>query len=65
MTQVESLEQEIRKLSLQELAELRVWFLEYDSELWDRQIERDARAGRLDHLGKKALDFYNARKAHA
>lgn len=50
---------------LLELAELRAWFLEYDSELWDRQIEEDVRAGRLDHLGKKALDFYDARKAHA
>lgn len=65
MSRVESLEQEIRKLSPQELAELRAWFLEYDAELWDRQIAEDARAGRLDHLGKEALDFYDARKAHA
>jgi hypothetical protein len=65
MSRVESLQQEIRKLSPQELAELRAWFLEYDAELWDRQIEEDARAGRLDHLGKEAFHFYDARKAHA
>lgn len=54
MSKVESLEQEIRKLSPQELAELRTWFLEYDAEVWDRQIEEDARAGRLDRLGGAA-----------
>ncbi len=62
LTRVESLEQEIRKLSPQELAELRDWFLEYDAELWDRQIEEDARAGRLDRLAKKALESYHAGK---
>ena len=62
MSKVESLEQEIRNLSPQELAELRDWFLEYDAELWDRQIEEDARAGRLDRLAKKALESYHAGK---
>ena len=62
MSKVESLEQEIRKLSSQELAELRDWFLEYDAELWDRQIEEDAREGRLDRLAKKALESYHAGK---
>lgn len=60
MSKVENLEQEILKLSPQELAELRTWFLEYDAELWDRQIEEDVRAGRLDRLAKKALESYEA-----
>lgn len=60
MSKVESLEQEIRKLSPQELAQLRTWFLEYDAELWDRQLEEDVRAGRLDGLAKKALKSYQA-----
>ncbi len=62
MSKVESLEQEIRNLSPRELAELRDWFLEYDAELWDRQIEEDARAGRLDRLAKKALESYRTGK---
>ena len=62
MSKVESLEQEIRKLSPQELAQLRTWFLEYDAELWDRQIEDDARSGRLDGLAKRALRSYQAGK---
>jgi hypothetical protein len=62
MSKVESLEQEIRKLSPQELAELMTWLQKYDAELWDRQIEDDARAGRLDRLAKKALESYHAGK---
>lgn len=53
MSKVESLEQEIRKLSPQELAELRGWILEYDAELWDRQIERDTAL----ELSKDDLDL--------
>jgi hypothetical protein len=30
------------------------WFEEYRADLWDRQIEEDARAGRLDHLRNRA-----------
>lgn len=33
-----------------------------DAELWDRQIEEDARAGRLDGLAKKALESYRGGK---
>ncbi len=33
MSKAESLKEEIRKLSPEELAELRTWFLEYDTEL--------------------------------
>jgi len=62
MSTVESLEQEIRKLAPRELAELMARMLEYDAELWDRQIEQDARTGRLDGLAKKALASYAAGK---
>ena len=50
MGKIEKLEQQIRELSAQELAELRRWFVEYDADAWDRQIEADANAGKLDHL---------------
>jgi hypothetical protein len=52
---IEKLEQQIRDLSEEELVQLRRWFAEFDAEVWDRQIEADAAAGKLDRLGEKAL----------
>jgi hypothetical protein len=55
MGKLENLEHEIQSLSPQELAEFRAWFLEFDWAAWDRQIERDVRAGKLDALAEKAI----------
>jgi hypothetical protein len=56
MSKVEEIEQAIEKLSAEELAEIRAW-------LWDRDIERDAVAGRLDHLAEEALSEYRSGQA--
>jgi hypothetical protein len=58
MGKIERLEQEIRELSDKELAQLRRWFIEYDAEAWDREIEADANAGKLDRLADEALRDY-------
>lgn len=63
MTTVEALEQQIQKLGPKELAELRDWFAEYEWEAWDRQLERDVKAGKLDKLGKQALADHAAGKS--
>ena len=55
MSKVEKIEQEIQALSPGELAQFRAWFLEYDWAAWDRQLERDVQAGKLDDLAEKAL----------
>ena len=55
MTKVETLENEIAKLSPQELAVFREWFAKYDADAWDRQIESDVKAGKLDRLAAEAL----------
>jgi hypothetical protein len=55
MNEIERIEQEIQALSPAELARFRAWFLEYDWAAWDRQLERDVKAGRLDYLAEKAL----------
>ena len=60
MTRVEKLEQGVRELSRAELAAFRAWFREYDADEWDRQIEDDARSGRLDELAVKALAAHKA-----
>jgi hypothetical protein len=63
MTKVEQIAQEIQRLSPDEFAELREWLLEQDWAEWDRQIERDAAAGRLDRLMKQALADHAAGKS--
>ena len=54
MSEVEELESRIRSLTPESLAQLRDWFYEFDEELWDRQIEADYRAGKLDKLIERA-----------
>ena len=55
MSKVEALEREVQKLTPEELAAFRDWFAEYDWQAWDRQIERDSAAGKLDRLAAEAL----------
>jgi hypothetical protein len=62
MGKIEKIEQDVKALSPEELAQFRAWFLEYDWAAWDRQIERDAQAGRLDDLAAKALRDHAAGK---
>jgi hypothetical protein len=54
MTKVQAIAEKIKNLSPSELAELREWFLEHDWAEWDRQIERESAAGKLDELFAKA-----------
>lgn len=42
-------------LSPEDLSRLRTWFLEFDAEAWDRQLEEDVAAGRLDALADEAV----------
>ena len=60
MTRIEKLEREIQQLSPEELGNLRDWFRRYDAEAWDRKIEEDVRAGRLDALAEESLAAYKA-----
>jgi len=55
MGKVEYIEGQIQQLSPEELAALREWFAGYDAECWDRQIESDVKAGKLDALADRAL----------
>jgi hypothetical protein len=62
MGKVEKIEQDVQALSPDELAQFRVWFLEYDWAVWDRQFERDVQDSRLDALAGKALRDHAAGK---
>ena len=55
LTKIETLEREVRALSREELAEFRAWFSRFDASRWDRQIESDVKAGKLDRLAAEAL----------
>ena len=55
MSKVEQIEDAVRRLSSGELAAFRAWFAEFDGARWDRQIEDDIAAGRLDALADEAL----------
>ena len=63
MTKVEKIEEDIRKLNRDELLAFRRWFRAYDSDEWDRQIEEDVRAGKLDKLAQEALAEHRAGKS--
>jgi len=60
---ITEIEQAITELSPEELARFREWFEEFDAQVWDEQIEKDAKAGKLDKIADKAVDEYRAGKA--
>ena len=60
MMTVDKLEKAISELSSDELAKFTTWFEEFLADQWDRQIEADAAAGKLDHLAKKAAEDFEA-----
>jgi hypothetical protein len=59
MSTVHEIEQAIRALGPQDLVVLRDWFAAFDAEIWDRQLEQDAAAGRLDRFAEEALRDLN------
>jgi hypothetical protein len=50
MTKLERLEREIESLPPQDVHALGKWLDDLREQLWDKQIERDAHAGKLDKL---------------
>lgn len=55
MSKVETIEQQIEKLSPEELVAFRSWHTAFDAEAWDLQFEADVKAGTLDAFAEKAL----------
>jgi hypothetical protein len=60
MSKVETLERKVEQLTKEEFGRFRDWFVEFEWQAWDRQIEQDSKAGKLDRLAQKALDDYAA-----
>lgn len=56
MSRIAKIQQEILALPQADYMQLRQWFSELDWEKWDRQIESDSDAGKLDFLISEALE---------
>ncbi len=57
---VEELQTAVSSMSAQELVRFTRWFDEYLAERWDRKIEADILAGRLDAAGGRADEDFDA-----
>lgn len=57
---IQEIEQAITQLPPSEVAELSQWFEEFQAQVWDEQIERDAKAGRFDKLIEQTRADYAA-----
>jgi hypothetical protein len=62
LANVEQIKSAIIKLSPEEYRQLRQWYEEYEARKWDRQIENDMKAGKLDKLADKAIQNFRAGK---
>ncbi len=60
MSKLEQIEKSVAELSPEELKAFAAWFEALQADMWDRQIEADARAGRLDKLAEQALADHRA-----
>ena len=60
MSTVQEIETAIQKLKPQEIHEVADWLQELREELWDKQIDADAKAGRLDKMMEEAKQDYLA-----
>ncbi len=57
---VKEIELAIEQLPPSELSELAQWFEEFHAQAWDKQIEQDIMAGKLDTLAEQARAEYRA-----
>jgi hypothetical protein len=60
MSTLQEIETAVQKLSDADRAAFRAWYAAFDADEWDRQIEADATAGRLDWLIAEAIDDQQA-----
>lgn len=59
---IEELESAVAQLPREKLEEFTKWFEEFMTDQWDRRIEVDILAGRLDAAGQRAdEDFVSGR----
>ena len=57
---VKEIEIAIMRLPPPDFSELRAWFDNYAAQMWDKQIEKDLKAGRFDALLAEVDQEYEA-----
>jgi len=57
---VKDIEIAISHLPHSDFVELSAWFEDFEAQLWDEQIERDAKSGRFDSLINQAKGEHDA-----
>jgi hypothetical protein len=57
---IRELEKTVSQLPEKELAEFTNWFENFIADQWDKQIEADALAGKLNKLAQKADEDFEA-----
>lgn len=62
MSTIVEIKKAVSRLSSEDLARFRQWFDEFDAKRWDKQFERDARSGKLDHAADQAIADFRAGK---
>lgn len=65
MSKLEQIEKSVAELSPEELKAFAAWFEALQADMWDRQIEADAKAGRLDKLAEQALADHRASRTRS
>lgn len=55
MTKLQLIQSEIETLASDEFTYLKNWINELDAQQWEKQIEEDSNAGKLDFLIEEAL----------
>ena len=60
MSTVVEIENALQTLPVEDARKVAGWLQEYLDEKWDRQIDGDIAAGRLDKLADKAMQDYHA-----
>ena len=56
MAKLDELKREIEELPTEQVSELFRWLSEKEWERWDKEIEADSQAGRVDFLLREARD---------
>jgi hypothetical protein len=62
---IEDLEKAIASLPPDQYAQFRAWFEAFEVDRFDRKIERDVQAGKLDRLADQAIDDLRKGRARA
>jgi hypothetical protein len=60
MSSVTEIESALRALPLKDARAVANWLQDYLDEQWDKQMDQDIAAGRLDKLAEQALEHYRA-----